>query len=149
MEPGDGCSLLRPTWDIVVGAPSLGTRERRMATLVTRGGKEITFQTPSIDAIADHDTTGEAVTSVYGIGEAMLTIEETVSGFMQRLKIEDDFAPLTRLNGWPVWISGASVTTLRAPSPGEYAPTVRTLTQGVRETPDQARQALNAHGGSL
>ncbi len=65
------------------------------------------------------------------------------------------FAQLTRPNGRLVWINGSSVSMLRAPHMGEYAPTVRTvivaglLTQGVREALNEAVAALNASGGNL
>ena len=46
-----------------------------MATLTTTGGATITFAPTSIDAIADHnDTTGAAVTCIYGIPPTMLVI---------------------------------------------------------------------------
>lgn len=127
-----------------------------MATLTTTGGAVITFNPSNINAIADHnDTTGEAVTCVYGVDNAMLMVAETVQDLMQRLGIEAAFAQLTRPNGSSIWISGSSVSLLRAPTPGMYASTVKTvissgaLTQGVRETPAQATTALNAHGGHL
>lgn len=127
-----------------------------MATLTTTGGAAITFGASAVAAIADHnDTTGEAVTTVYGIGNSPLMIAETVQGFLQRLNIAASFAQLTRPDGRPVWISGAAVSMLRAPSAGEYAPAVKTvisagpLTQGVKEPPANAIAALNAHGASL
>jgi hypothetical protein len=127
-----------------------------MATLTTTGGATITFAATSIDAIADHnDTTGAAVTCVYGIPPAMVMIGETVPAFMERLAIGADFARLTRPNGWPVWIRGSSVTSLRPPAPGEHIPAVKTVvsansvTQAVTETPAEATAAVNAHGGKL
>jgi hypothetical protein len=127
-----------------------------MATLTTRGGAVITFIPSTIDAVADHnDTTGEAVTCVYGIPPTMLAITETVQGFLQRLQIAADFARLTRPNGWPVWIRGSSVSSLRPPAPGEHSAAVKAIistasvTQAVRETPAEATAALNAHGGRL
>jgi hypothetical protein len=127
-----------------------------MATLTTTGGAVVTFTPSAIAAIADHnDTTGEAVTTVYGIGGSPLMIAETVQAFMTRLNIAQAFAQLTRPDGRPVWISGAAVSMLRAPSAGEYAPAVKTvisagpLTQGVKEPLADAIAALNAHGASL
>jgi hypothetical protein len=129
-----------------------------MATLTTLGGAAISFRLGVIDAIADHnDTTGEAVTCIYGIPPAMLTITEPVHAFMQRLAITPEFAQLTRPNGRPVWIRGSSAISIRPPVPGEFPPALRvnavvwagSLTQAVRETPAQALAALNAHGGGL
>ncbi len=127
-----------------------------MATLTTTAGATITFNPDSIDAIGDHDdTTGAAVTCVYGILPAMLMIAETVPAFMQRLKIKAKFARLTRPNGWPVWLRGSSVTAIRPPASGEYPPEVKSvisagsLTQAVKEAPAAATAALNARGGNL
>jgi hypothetical protein len=127
-----------------------------MATLTTTGGATITFNPASIDAIADHnDTTGAAVTCVYGIPPSMVMVGETVPALMQRLKIEKDFARLTRPNGWPVWIRASSVTAIRPPAPGEYRAAVKSiistsaLTQAVKETPAEVTAALDAHGGDL
>ncbi|HUI94799.1 MAG TPA: hypothetical protein VLX44_03525 [Xanthobacteraceae bacterium] len=127
-----------------------------MATLTTTGGATITFNPAGIDAIADHnDTTGAAVTCVYGIPPSMLMVGETVPALLQRLKIEQDFAQLTRPNGWPVWIRGSSVTAVRPPAPGEYPAAVQSivstssLTQAVKETPAEVTAALDARGGNL
>jgi len=127
-----------------------------MATLTTTGGAIITFNPSGIAAIADHnDTTGQAVTTVYGIGSSPLMIAETVQAFMTQLSIVKDFAQLTRPDGRPIWINGGAVSMLRAPSAGEFAPAVKTvisagpLTQGVKEPPADAIAALNAHGASL
>ena len=127
-----------------------------MARLTTTGGATITFNAAGIDAIADHnDMTGAAVTCVYGIPPSMIMVGETVQAFMQRLKIEKDFAQLTRPNGWLVWIRGSSVTAIRPPVPGEYSAAVKSvistssLTQAVRETPTEVTTALDGHGGNL
>ncbi len=127
-----------------------------MATLTTLGGAVITFNPSAVSAISDrNDTTGQAATCVYGVAAAPLMIAETVQDFMQRLKIAQAFAQLTRPDGRPVWINGSAVSMLRSPHAGEYAPavssviTVGSLTQGVTEQPAQAIAALNAHGGNL
>jgi hypothetical protein len=127
-----------------------------MPTLTTRGGEEITFKASDIDAIADHsDITGRPGTCVYGIIPAIVEINETVQGFMQRLDIEGNFAKFTRPNGWLVWINGDSVASLRAPLPGEYAAGTQavisagSVVQGVKEKPSDVTAAVNAHGGHL
>jgi len=127
-----------------------------MATLTTKSGAVITFLPSKVDVVADHhDSTGEAVTCVYGIPPVMLTIDETVQEFMGRLRVEAHFAQLTRPNGWPVWIRASSVSAIRTPVPGEYPAAVKavistdSLTQAVRETLTEATSALNAHGGEL
>jgi hypothetical protein len=64
-----------------------------------------------------------------------------------------DVASLTRPNGTPITIARMTVRSIRAPLPGEYAPTVRAVIsfgkkrQGVRETVDQARTALGVFSG--
>jgi len=127
-----------------------------MATLTTTRGATITFNPAGIDAIADHnDMTGAAVTCVYGIPPAMVMVGETVQALMRRLKIEKDFAQLTRPNGWRVWIRGSSVTAIRPPVPGEYSAAVRSvistnsLTQAVKEAPAEVTAALDGRGGNL
>jgi hypothetical protein len=127
-----------------------------MATLTTTGGREITFKVSDIDAIADHnDTTGEARTCVYGVFSAPVMIDESVLGFLKRLEIEGEFAQFTRPNGWLVWINGSSVSSVRAPQKGEFAPSAKSvistdsLTQCVKEGLEQVIAAVNAHGGTL
>jgi hypothetical protein len=127
-----------------------------MATLETVDGIQITFNPDSVVAVADHDAvTGAIVTCVYGVTKAELRIAEPVDAFLARLGIAAKFAKLTRPNGSPIWINGNSVSSLRAPLPGEYVDGVATvittgsLTQGVKESPDDTRIQLNAHGGKL
>jgi len=85
----------------------------------------------------------------------MLEINEAVQAFITRVKITKRVAQLTRPNGSPVWISGAAVSSLRAPLPGEYVAGVNTvvftdsLVQGVKESLADTTAALNAHGGDL
>jgi hypothetical protein len=131
-------------------------REPAMAMLTTIGGRQITFSPGGVQAIADHDaTTGAAVTCIFGLNKEMLRIEESVPMFMARVKITKNLAQLTRPNGSPVWISGAAVSSLRAPLPGEYVAGVNTvvstdaLVQGVKEISDEVTLALNDHGGDL
>lgn len=127
-----------------------------MATLTTTDGATIMFNPAIIDAIADHnDTTGSAVTCVYGIPPSMLMIGETVRAFMQRVRIDKEFAQLTRPNGRPVWIRVTSVTAIRPPVRGEYPAGVKSVistnsvTQAVKETPAAVTAALDAHGAKL
>jgi hypothetical protein len=127
-----------------------------MASLTTIGGAQVTFSPGSVAAIADHNgSTGAAVTCIYGVTNSVLEIDETVQAFMARVKITKRLAQLTRPNGSPVWISGAAVSSLRAPLPGEYVAGVNTvvftgsLIQGVKESPADTTAALTAHGGDL
>jgi hypothetical protein len=82
-------------------------------------------------------------------------IDESVMEFMQRLEIEDNFAQFTRPNGWLVWINGSSVDSVSAPLPKLYARgtnsviSAGSITQAVKEKPDQVIAAVNAHGGKL
>ncbi len=64
-----------------------------------------------------------------------------------------EVARLTRPDGKPITIARMTVRSIRAPLPGEYAPAVRSVIsfgkkrQGVRETVDQARTALDVFSG--
>ena len=105
---------------------------------------------------ADHDAnTGFAVTCVYGVTKEVLQISESVQEFMKRVRITKDFAQLTRPNGFPIWINGSAVSSIRAPLPNEYVAGVNTvvftdnLTQGVKESPADVIAAINDHGGDL
>jgi hypothetical protein len=127
-----------------------------MAVLTTTDGHQITFRATSVEAIADHDaSTGEAVTCIYGVTDAVLHTNESVQAFINRVKLAAKLAQLTRPNGSPVWISGASVSSLRAPYPGEYVSGVNTvvfmdaIVQGVKESVQATTAALNAHGGDF
>jgi len=106
--------------------------------------------------MADHDAnTGFAVTCVYGVTKEVLQISESVQEFMKRVRITKDFAQLTRPNGFPIWINGSAVSSIRAPLPNEYVAGVNTvvftdnLTQGVKESPADVIAAINDHGGDL
>jgi hypothetical protein len=92
-----------------------------MAILTTVDGIQITFAARAVSMLADHDAnTGLAVTCVYGVTKEALQIEESVQEFMTRLRITKNFAQLTRPNGFPVWINGSAVDSIRAPLPNEY-----------------------------
>ncbi len=62
---------------------------------------------------------------------------------------------LTRPDGVPVLVDAVAASSVRAPLPGEYAPSVRAVvtagrvTQGVRESVASAKAALRAHGGGF
>ena len=127
-----------------------------MATLTTVDGLQITFAPKVVFAIADHDAnTGFAVTCVYGVTKEALQISEPVQEFMKRVRIAKDFAQLTRPNGFPIWINGSAVSSIRSPLPKEYVAGVNTvvftddLTQGVKESPADVAAAVNDHGGDL
>jgi hypothetical protein len=74
---------------------------------------------------------------------------------MKRVRIAKDFAQLTRPNGFPIWINGSAVSSIRSPLPNEYVAGVNTvvftdnLTQGVKESPADVAAAINDHGGDL
>ena len=127
-----------------------------MATLTTVGDIQITFVPKAVSALADHDaSTGLVVTCVYGVAKETLQIRESVEEFMKRLRITKNFVQLTRPNGWPVWINGSAVSSIRGPLPSEYVAGVNTvvfaddLTQGVKELPGDVMAAINEHGGDL
>jgi len=65
-----------------------------------------------------------------------------------------EIAKLTRPDGKPITIARMTVRSIRAPLPGEYAPSVRAVIsfgkmkhQAVRETVEQARAALGVFSG--
>jgi len=64
-------------------------------------------------------------------------------------------ARFTRPDGTPVWIDTATVVSVRAALPGEYAPGVLSVItsgrihQGVRENVVAAKAILRAHGGGI
>jgi hypothetical protein len=127
-----------------------------MATLTTVDGLRITFAPKKVSGIADHDAnTGLAITCVYGVTKEALQISEPVQDFMKRVRIAKDFAQLTRPNGFPIWINGSAVSSIRSPLPKEYVAGVNTvvftddLTQGVKESPADVAAAVNDHGGDL
>jgi hypothetical protein len=84
-----------------------------------------------------------------------LSIVEPVDAFLARLGITAKFAKLTRPNGSPVWVSGAAVSSARAPLPDEYVGGINavlftgSLTQGIKESLVAAIAELDAHGGKL
>ena len=132
-----------------------------MPSLTTIDGLKFTFSSKTVAVVADHDAaTNELVTSVYGVGKGMLRIRESVLNLLNRLGIIGKFAKLTRPNGTPVWINASSVSAVRAPIPDDVFPDqegavynafviTSAITQGVRETLDQAAALLRDHGGDV
>jgi hypothetical protein len=127
-----------------------------MAMLTTVHGLQVTFAAKAISGLADHDeSTGLAVTCVYGITKGVLQIREDVQEFMTRVRITKGFAQLTRPNNCPVWINGSAVSSIRVPLPNEYVAGVNTVivtddfTQGVKEMPTDVTAQINEHGGDL
>jgi hypothetical protein len=127
-----------------------------MAILTTVDGIQITFAAKTVSMLADHDAnTGLAVTCVYGVTKEALQIRESVQEFLTRLRITNNFAQLTRPNGFPIWINGSEVSSIRAPLSNEFVKGVNTVVftddfmQGVKELPDDVVAAINEHGGDL
>ena len=125
-----------------------------MASLTTVDDIQITFDPVAVAAVADRDpVTGAVLTCVYGIAPGVITIQETVGGFLDRLGIAGIFAELTRPDGSSVWINATAVGTLRAPLPDEYPPAARSvivvgsLTQAVIQDPATVKVAIDALGG--
>jgi hypothetical protein len=122
-----------------------------MATLTTVDGVEIHFNPDGLAVIAP-DPNGAVV---YGVTHGAVRISEGPAVFMARLAATAKFARLTRPDGSLVWISGAAVSSLRAPLAGEYPQNAHAvvftgaLTQAVQEAVATVLAALNAHGGKL
>lgn len=127
-----------------------------MADITTVQGLRVLFDPATISAVANSDAQpGAAGAVIYGLGPEGWTVGESVSALLQRLSLTSSFAKLTRLDGSPVWINCKSTAVVRQPSSGEYPAEVRSvifagaLQQGVRESLDEARQAVNRAGGNL
>ena len=127
-----------------------------MATLTTIDGHEISFKPSSVVLITDHDTfTGAAVTCIYGVMKALVQTNEAAIDFMQRLRITNHFARLSRAGGWPIWVNGEAVSAVNAPLPNSYVDgvnsvvTIEGYTFGISEAPPVAIDAINRHGGKL
>jgi hypothetical protein len=150
-------SIKSPSWGLeTTNVGEAENEDRFTATLRTTDGRLIAFDPSCVDAISDGDEySNKKVTKVFGILPVSIAIDESVQVFMQRLKIEAEFAKFTRPNRSSVWIKGASVMLVRPVVPGEYLEGTkavifaRWLTQGVQESPTEARDALNAHGARL
>ena len=127
-----------------------------MAELTTTAGEQFNFDPAAVTTLADRDVaTGEAATCVFGVMAVPLKTPEAVVSLLDRLHLGAKVARLTRPDASPVWFVGPAVTALRAPLPDEYAPgfqaglSVTGLVQGVMESLEQARRALNAVGAHL
>jgi hypothetical protein len=127
-----------------------------MAKLTTVDGIEITFNPRSLWMVIDHDAVTHAlVTTVYGIKKAPVLIKEEPAAFLNRVKISDNFAVLTRADNSPIWINAPAVSSVYAPQPKLYVPEVKSVIEigsmsvGIVETTEEAIAALNARGGDL
>jgi hypothetical protein len=127
-----------------------------LAKLTTISGADIEFQPGSVAAVTDHDVeTGQAVTTLYGLGAGRVEIAETVEGFLTRIGVLQKFAKLTRPDGSPIWVNAQAVGLVRAPLPDEGPDSARAvvsiagLHQAIRETPAEATEAIDAHGGDI
>ena len=127
-----------------------------MADLITMDELQFHFDPGAVTAVADHDAdTLQAVTTVYGLTDGRVRIAESAEGFLTRIGVGSSFAKLTRVNGTFIWVNCAAVTVVRSPVPDEYPPSARAivlvggLTQAVKETPFEVKQAVNARGGKL
>jgi hypothetical protein len=84
-----------------------------------------------------------------------LRITESVDQLLQRLKLASAFAKLSQADGSPVLINGKSAGAARQAFAGEYGQDgltvifVGTSAHAVRESLDDAQQAINKAGGKL
>jgi hypothetical protein len=127
-----------------------------MADITTVEGLRVLFDPAGITAVASSDEqTGPPGAVIFGIGPAALTVSQSVNVLLQGLKLTPSFARLTRPDGSPVWVNCKSISMARPPTPGEYPAEIRSvifagaLKQAVRESLDDARQAINHAGGNL
>ncbi|HEY4943242.1 MAG TPA: hypothetical protein VII56_17565 [Rhizomicrobium sp.] len=126
-----------------------------MATVTNIQGLEIYFDPAVVCAVANHDETGNPVTTVYGILTVPVMTAEAVAAFLARLGIAAEFAELTRPNGSKVMLRATSVGMMRGVVAGEYPPVVKSvavaggLTQALVEDPATAAAALRTHGSKI
>ena len=127
-----------------------------MADLITMDGLQLHFDPSAVTAVADHDAdTLRRVTTINGVADGGLRAADSPEGFLTRIGVAPSFARLTRVNGTFIWVNCLAVSVIRPPTRDEYPPSARALvsvgalTQAVRETPAEVKEAVNAHGGKL
>jgi hypothetical protein len=94
---------------------------------------------------------------VTGPGVSPIQTNEDVAVLLARLRPKTPLAKLTRPNNTPVWVKGAAVSRLMAPTandiiPGELVGTVLYfggLRQAVVEDVPAVRAIVNAHNGNV
>jgi len=94
---------------------------------------------------------------VTGPAPARIPVREGPARLVARLRTTKLLAPLTRLDGTPLWIAAGAVTLLRQPVAGESPPGAGARAmiclgpayEAVRETVEQAHDIITRHGGRL
>jgi hypothetical protein len=127
-----------------------------MSQLVTLEGVQFYFNVAAVTAVADSDAdTGERVTTVYGLAAGRLRISASPEKFLQSVHAADAFVELTRLDDSHVWINASAVAVIHSPVREEDSSAANCVLPlggihfAVKETLDEVRRLLNAHGASL
>lgn len=127
-----------------------------MADITTVDGVRFLFDSGAIAAVADRDAgASTAGTVIYGLAPGPLRVSESVDALLLRLNLAASFARFTRADGSPVLVNAKSLAVARQPLPGEFATAVSSvifvgaLAQGIRESLDDVKQAINRLGGKL
>jgi len=127
-----------------------------MPQLVTLEGTEFHFNVAAVTAVADSDAdTGERVTTVYGLAAGRLRISTSPGKFLQSVHAADAFVELTRLDDSRVWINAPAVAVIHSPEGEEDSTGANCVIPlggtrfAVKESLDEVRRLLNAHGASL
>jgi hypothetical protein len=119
-------------------------------------GTRFYFDALAVTAVADSDAdTGERVTTVYGLAAGRLRINDSPEKLLQSAHAADKFVELTRLDDSHVWINAHAVGVIHSPVREEDATGANCVIPvggtrfAVKETLDEVRRRLNAHGASL
>ena len=127
-----------------------------MPQLVTLEGIHFYFNVGAVTAVADSDAdTGEGVTTVYGLAAGRLRISVSPEKFLQSVHAADAFVELTRPDDSHVWINASAVAVIHSPVREEDSSGANcVLPLGgirftVKESLDDVRRLLNAHGARL
>lgn len=127
-----------------------------MSQLLTLEGVQFYFNVAAVTAVADSDAdTGERVTTVYGLAAGRLRISISPERFLQSVHAPDQFVELTRLDDSHVWINASAVAVIHSPVRDEDSGGANCVLPlggirlAVKETLEEVRRLLNAHGASL
>jgi len=138
----------------IMRQPTLGKSD--MPQLMTLEGTRFYFDALAVAAVADSDAdTGDRVTTVYGLAAGRLRINDNPEKFLQSIHVANKFVELTRLDDSHVWINAATVASIHSPVSEEDSTGANCIIPlggtrfAVKETLDEVKRLLNAHGANL
>src|SRR3569833_4763944 len=145
-------SSSRNTWSASSQADIL----QDMPQLMTLEGPRYYFDVAALTAVADTDAdTGDKVTPVYGLSLGRHRINGTPELFLQSVHATDTFVKLTRLDNRHVWLNAPAVGVIQSADSTEDGVSANCVIPlggtrfAVKETLDEVRRLLNAHGSAL